>query len=279
MATLDGYYLNPHVTQFDGSTYEDSACTRASGANGANAATAGHVNVNGAYIKTLVKPWEESRPSTPGWSMPDLDLAMSRVPKSKGGPVPFVNRTGSGWSNVVALHRGGFYLVVQGDSDKFSNNTCSGKFNGLHAIGVHPATQGTQWWIDDPICRVGRWEEATVIRAYAQKLATNIWFGQFTTPVVHIPGQGTTTHVASFRSLATVRIFDLYKGTHPVACIKKPWHDERWGIKPSSAGCQAPISRVTCDGTSSATTVLMTTGKYAGLHIRVGGGVTVKENP
>lgn len=83
---------------------------------------------------------------------------------------------------------------------------------------------------------------------------------------------------AYFRPLAVVRTYRL---DHPIhgntACIGRPWVDKRWYNAASSAPCESPVNRQTCDGTSSATTTLITAGSYAGKHIRVGYGVTVKE--
>lgn len=64
---------------------------------------------------------------------------------------------------------------------------------------------------------------------------------------------------------AKVRIYTLGSG----GCIKS-WTDQTWGPQNSSAPCQAPVSRKTCSGTSSATTVLVTAGVFAGKHVRVG---------
>ena len=135
--TLSGWYLNPHVTQYDGSAQANENCTTASGANGANAATGGKVARSGAQIRALVSRAEETNPNESGWSLPDLILAMKRL------GVPFANRSGFGWAEVQKAHAAGLYLVLQGDSDRFGNSTCSGAFDGDHAIGVHPATSGT----------------------------------------------------------------------------------------------------------------------------------------
>jgi hypothetical protein len=153
-------------------------CTPTSGANGANASK--RAGLSGDEVLALVKPSEETSP-TPGWSLDDLQLAMDRA------GVPFSVRSGKGWAGVVAAHDAGLYVAIQGDSDRFGSATCSGKFDGDHCIGGHPASQVVggvvYWWIDDPICPAGRWERASVIRAYAEKFSANIKFGVFTTPV------------------------------------------------------------------------------------------------
>ncbi len=167
------YYVNRHITQFDGTAKQGSNCTPATGANGL-AAVSGGTNVHtGAWVRAKVKPSEETAPTTPGWSLPDLDLAMSRV------PTYFAVETGNGWAKLKSYHDAGYYIAVQGDSDVFGDSTCSGAFDGLHCIGVHPAVNGPLWRIDDPICRAARWESPAVIRGYAEKLYYSIAFGVF----------------------------------------------------------------------------------------------------
>lgn len=182
MATyLGGYYLNPHDTQFDGSKLEDENCTPAAGDNGANASTGGKVNLTAGGVRALIPRSQETNPATPGWSLEDLDHAMAKV------GVPFVVRSGDGWTAVTNALHAGLYVAVQGDSDQFSNATCSGAFNGDHCIGIHPATRVVgvlrQHWIDDGICKTGRWEYDYILHRYAAKLDVRIRFGVFSRPV------------------------------------------------------------------------------------------------
>lgn len=178
-------YLPDHRCQYDYSSFTaQNGCTWTSGATGADAATGGKVDLTPDQVKGKVKRTEETNPSSPGWSMRDLALAMARL------GVPFQDRTGGVWADVVAaLDRDGLFVVLQGDSDRFGDHTCSGAFNGDHAIGVHPAKQGLLQRIDDPICKAARYETRAVLRAYAEKLARSIGeyprlrFGVFTTPV------------------------------------------------------------------------------------------------
>ncbi len=188
MAYINGIYVAPHVDQFDGSTFGDENCTPTTGANGANTTSGGKLNLTGASVRKLVARWEETNPATPGWSLPDLELAMSRV-VSRTGVVAaeFINRGGQGWTALMTALGLLQYVALQGDSDQFGNNTCSGAFNGDHCIGIHPATRVVfgrrQHWIDDPICPTGRWEFDSVIHNYAAKLNPNIQFGVWTHPV------------------------------------------------------------------------------------------------
>src|SRR6187551_1458521 len=167
-----------HRSQFDGSTYAGENCTPTSGANGAREATAGKYDHTGGNVRGLVKRTEETNPATPGWSLTDLDLAMSRA------GVPFVKGTG-GW-DALRLHRAkGRGIVLQGDSDQFLNDTCSGHFDGDHAVYIHPDTRMVdgveEWLLGDPICPNYRWEKASRRHADASKFNTGILYGVFTT--------------------------------------------------------------------------------------------------
>ena len=86
------YRRGKHRTQYDGSARQNSNCTPTSGANGAREATDGKYDHSGAFVRALVKPTEETSPTSPGWSLGDLDLAMRRA------GIPFDIRTGTGWA-------------------------------------------------------------------------------------------------------------------------------------------------------------------------------------
>ena len=267
MTTLDGYSVAAHLYQF--AAYESarthtSGCTWMSGAMAAN--NIGH-GFTGDTVMAKVLRREETTPASPGWSLADLDLAMGRL------RVPFAIGTG-GWSGLRAARAKGYGIVLQGDSDQFSNATCSGKFDGDHAIYVHPANAGTAWWIDDPICPAGRWEEEAVLHRYAADLAPGIRFGVVTVPVRHVEA-AYRVHIAPH---ATVRVYVIGKGVgaNGNRCIDKVAYDQQWGDKASSAPASVPVHRDTCDGTSHATTTLVTAGTYRGRHIRVGEGVTLE---
>lgn len=172
-------YTGTHRTQYDGSQYANANCGPTSAANGARCSTGGRIDKGGGDIRKLVARTEELNPANPGWALADIDLAMSRL------GVPFHIETG-GWAKVATTLAGGRFIVLNGDSDQFANNTCSGAFDGDHAVGVHPNidAQG-RWLLGDPICHDWRWEDPVVLRRYAEKLAggTTIRFGVFDTPV------------------------------------------------------------------------------------------------
>jgi len=176
--TPDAFYAGTHRSQYDGSTYANQNCTPASGANGARAATGGRLDRSGGQIRALVKLSEETNPATPGWSLGDLELAMTRL------GVPFERRSGA-WATVVAAHDAGLFVVLQGDSDRFVDGTCSGRFDGDHAVGLHPGTYADGTWpLADPICLARRPERPAVLRAYGEKLwGATLRFGVFTSPV------------------------------------------------------------------------------------------------
>lgn len=159
-------YVQPHVTQFDGSVRQGEACVPASLANGVRATTGGSRMPTSASVHSLIPKAQETDPNSPGWSEVDADRAMEKMTIDYA-PV-------KGWEALEAAHDRGQYVRIIGDSDVFSNATCSGAFDGDHSIGVHPnqkVVDGHElWWINDPICKTGRWERKSVIKAYATKL-------------------------------------------------------------------------------------------------------------
>src|SRR5690349_18440116 len=122
MATLAGYYLNPHRSQYGPGVSDVTrreGCTWTSGVNGANAATAGAVNLTPDQLHEHLSRSEETSPGTPGWSLVDLKRALAEV------GVAFEVRIGRGWGAVITALDSGLDVVLQGDSDQFSNSTCS----------------------------------------------------------------------------------------------------------------------------------------------------------
>lgn len=194
MGSLGGYYLNDHRSQYQAgatTTTRRAGCTWTSVANGADAASGGRVKRTPDEVHALVKPSEETNAATPGWSLHDAELAAERL------GVAFENRSGKGWAGVLAAWNAGLYVVLQGDSDRFGDATCSGDFDGDHAIGGGPAFRVVdgrrQRWIDDPICPSGRWEWESTLRAYAEKYAATIRFGVFVHPVPKVAASAPAT--------------------------------------------------------------------------------------
>lgn len=180
-------YQNDHRSQYQAgasSRTRRQGCVWTTCANGADACTGGRVKKTPDQVLALVKPSEETNPLTPGWSLRDADLAMSRL------GVGFVVHTDP-WGTLKNFHEAGYYLSVQGDSDQFGNNTCSGDFDGDHDIGIRAGNDARGYWpIDDPICKTMRWEHPDTIKRYAQKFgarihlpAGHVSFGVFTPKV------------------------------------------------------------------------------------------------
>jgi len=262
MTVLDGYRVAPHRSQYaaaESHITHTSGCTWTSGANGAN--NANGKALDGDAVHAKVARSEEKNPASPGWSLEDLDLAMSRL------GVPFGIGQG-GWAGVRSARANGLYIVLQGDSDVFTSG-CSGTYDGNHAIGIHPATDGLRWWINDPICPAGRWEDEAILHKYAAKLSASILYGVFETKVPR-PVVRYTVHIAHN---AIVRVYTIA----PSGCIESRWTDETWTGRASTAAASRPVNRKTCNRLSSATTTLVKNGRYKGKHIRVGAGVTVTE--
>lgn len=181
-------YVQPHRSQYEAGAStitRHAGCTWTSVANGVAASTGGKRKPSPDAVHALVANSEESSPGTPGWSLADAQKAADRM------GVPYENRSGHGWDAAVSAAEAGLYLTLQGDSDQFSNATCSGAFDGDHCIGWHPRHKleaGERWWwIDDPICGTGRWERESVLAKYALKYNPQVSFGAFTTPVPQVP--------------------------------------------------------------------------------------------
>lgn len=177
-------YIQPHVSQYPPPyttpRLTRMGCSPTSAANGVGASTGGKHKPSGDDVLAKVSRSEEVDPTSEGWSLDDVDLAMARM------HIPFVVIRNEGWAGVVAAHNAGYYVIVQGDSDRFPGTTCSGAFDGKHCIGTHPDEDAAgHWRIDDPICHSARYEKPETIRAYAEHLfgTPKVYFGKFTDKV------------------------------------------------------------------------------------------------
>lgn len=181
-------YVQPHRSQFEAgqtNTTRCCGCTWCAGANGVGATTGGKRKPSPDEVHRHLANSEETSPATPGWSLVDLARALDRM------GITFTNRGGDGWAAAVAAAEAGHYIVLQGDSDEFSNATCSGVFDGDHAVGWHPKHKdeggARWWWVDDPVCSTGRWERESTLKRYAQNLNPDVQFGVFAAVVPEIP--------------------------------------------------------------------------------------------
>lgn len=272
MATLAGFYLNRHRSQYEAGASaitRRAGCTWTSGSNGADASTAGAKKPSPDSVHSQVSKMEETASGTPGWSLADLKKALGRL------SIPFDIRTGDGWSEVVAAWNRGLYVVLQGDSDQFGNDTCSGDFEGNHAVGVHPAYRIfnglRQRWVDDTICGTGRWEYEYVLRRYAIKLWASIMFGVFLTPVKKV-ASSTSTYRIQIQKGASVQT----AGFASSGCVNK-WTNQKWNHSASGAPCQRPIVRRTCKSKVKVTLARVTEGAFKGKYVRISSKVTLSK--
>jgi hypothetical protein len=109
-------------------------------------------------------------------------------------------------------------------------------------------------------------------------VAAALWStGHSTSTTKYVPPTGRfTVHIAN---KAVVRAYKLRK-TGSSWCIARNvgggyGTDTVWNARASSAECLAPVARKTCDGKSSATTVLVISGKFKDKHVGLNDGVTV----
>lgn len=145
-----------------------SNCTMNAGACALEAHTKGKVNVLGGDLR------HHQSDQTGGTDLADLRQAWAAYKQL------LAVRSGSGWAGVKSAIAEGRGVVLQGDSEAFAENTCSGKYDGDHAIYISPVSRsvgGTlQWRINDSICPTSRWESAGRIKAYAIKLNPRVQF-------------------------------------------------------------------------------------------------------
>ncbi len=180
-------YVQPHRSQYKAGASlitRRAGCTWASLANGIGAVSGGRYQPSPDAIHALVPNAEETSPGTPGWSITDAALAAARF------GVTLEDRSGLGWLMVLDALLTGHYILLQGDSDQFGDGSCSGAYDGPHAVGVHPKTKtdpaGRWWWVNDPICTTGRWEREVTLQRYAVKFSSAIRFGVFTQRVPNV---------------------------------------------------------------------------------------------
>ena len=208
------FFIQDHQSQSQPGTTSVTrryGCTWTSLANGVGAITGGDSHPTPDQIHAVLPRSEETDPTFPGWSMADAVHAMSRY------GVGFQSHWGDGWSDFITALLGGHYGVLQGDSDQFGNNTCSGAYDGPHAIGVSPNHRTVngerEWWIDDPICPTGRWEKESVLRRYAVKFYSGISWGIFNQPVPLVEALPVNPKPGTGVGNVTIRYANVTSGT------------------------------------------------------------------
>lgn len=282
---IQGYSIAPHQSQRQ--RYNPTAsyrlqtegCVPTGGANGTNTVTGRRLD--GDDVLRLIPKAQESDPRTPGWSLEDLDRAMAKI------GVGFEIRRGRGRNGLRAAWAADLATAIQGDSEEFNSETCSGIFNGDHLIVVFPPRKLIYgiWhrWIADSLCATGRWERESEIFAYAENFRSTIAMGVWTKKVARIvtppPSPPVDPHQALFAPGAQVKVYQISsKGT----ILRQPdgsyYRIKPWNNPASSAPCTAPIHRKTADGKSGATTVTVLKGYYVRDVIAVASdGVTVRD--
>ena len=140
--------------------------------------------------------------------------------------------------------------------------------DGLHAVGIRPGSGPNGWWpLDDPICPALRYEASAVLANYARKLATDVFFGVFTTKVP--PASENWSASVSPIPPAHERRFFTYtvRNAHqkPLLIETRQTNVTR-GF---TATCSAPVHAVagSFDGKAPAALVRLTSGARKGQYI------------
>lgn len=254
------YFLPPHRSQFDGSPLANQNCTPASGADGLAATTQGRISLSGGQLRSYLPRSDETNPETPGWSLQDLAEAIRRLPATWKVPV-FTPHSGP-WPEVMAALSAGFFIVLPGDSEEFADGTCSGAYNGDHAVGLHPLMAANPYIeLGDPICNSWRRESAAVLQRYAENLSgPRVRYGTFASPVPKTAPALYTLHIVEgTREILTAN----FSGS----CISS-WTKRPWGGKASAAPCLATEYRKGCHS-GGASIARVTAGAFAGQYVRI----------
>ena len=159
------HYHNRHKKQNavrNSARTKREGCTWTTGANGIMAATGGAKHPSPDTVLAQVPKSQETNPTTPGWSLPDLDLACNRL----GVDLLVL----AGWDELRTWRNLGYYIALQGDSDTFDVG-CMSQFDGDHCIGIHPDESDGKWRVDDPLCPKATHRSPEKLREYAHKLA------------------------------------------------------------------------------------------------------------
>lgn len=169
-----------HINQFKDPTephinHRNGNCTACACALGLEDHTGGRIKAGGGGLRHKL--------SNPEGSIPGVGLNLHTDMKQAWAAYgqTLENRTGRGWPAVESAKTERRGIMLQGDSDRFPNDDCSGNFNGTHCIYIpnipEKIIDGKPcWYIHDSICDQGHWEEVTHIKSYAQKLSSSIFF-------------------------------------------------------------------------------------------------------
>ncbi len=158
----------------DPTTYLDAyICTLESAAMGLDFTTAGQVKVWGGQLV----PWcgKSARDIAgasghPGTSLQNAAQAWAHY----GQDLPIFD---DAWKEARDELAGGNAVILQGDYGALpAGDRCSATFQDNHAVIVMPevSVDGLQVLTGDPICSGYRWRTLRGLRAYAEKLATDV---------------------------------------------------------------------------------------------------------
>ena len=173
-----------------------------------------------------------------------------------------------GWAGVKAALALGRAVVVQGDYDRIPTAfSCQPGFNDLHAEVLIPSL--VSWAsIGDPLCRAFKSIPEAYLKAYAEKLSTNV---RFAVSAAHLAlNGGWSIRIAPGAQIKLVKTF----GTN--GCVATWESRPNWGPTASSAPCKEPVYRKGC--VSGGTIIaLVTKGTFVNRWIRIGAGVSAVE--
>ncbi len=197
--------------------------------------------------------WTPSRLGPPGSTQPAWSVVMSHLDTP---------------GDVVALQGS---MGVWGPSSHWRRWDTG--FSGPHdVLVIRRDNYSRVWWMNPqaPNSYPGEWMSLLDARRYYEGFRGGILFdrvGRLAPPPARYRVQ-----VAQG---ATIRTYKLGSTGSP-RCIAEVVSDYRWPGPASGAPASVGVRRQTCDGTSSATTTLVTGGMFAGKHIQVGtNGVTL----
>jgi hypothetical protein len=233
-------------------------CTPLSGGMALDAATGGRTVVSGCQLR------DETGDYYGGVTLPQVAAAI----ETHGVHVEVHVGAGVCTPGYAATQlRAGRPLILQG------NTLPDGRGNVNHAVEVNGVSGGTLTVpayadVGDPWSKgfaAWPWWKvltfAAALHPWGETDPRTLGPGKFYAGI--LPAPPPTSHVVHFAPLARVRSYQLTG-----ACIAS-WSDTHWSNRASAALCEPPVHRRTCDGTSAATTVKVTSGVYAGHTIQV----------
>lgn len=162
-------YRPRHQRQLaSGDPYGAFNCSAYSCAMALERATMGGLLITGRQVRA------RSNEPIPDPQSPGLNIGqLCQV--ARGLYVQLYDRRGEPWNEIIDALREQRGVILQGDYDQFpAGVSCQLSFRGDHAIYLNHLdnlTNPTKAWMQDPLCRSGKYVPLPVLRAYADKLA------------------------------------------------------------------------------------------------------------